>query len=70
MERRACGKGRLSDEKLSRLVPRAVLDVLAANPGMGTITIQTTRAGLNGEWILSVRRKKIAEIAAVVSFDP
>lgn len=58
IERRARGKGRLSDEELSHLVPKDVHDVLAANPGMGTITIETTRTELNAEQVYALYKQR------------
>lgn len=57
-KRRSKGKGRLSDEELSRLVPKDVHDVLASHPDMGTITIETTRTRLNAEQVYALYKQR------------
>ena len=56
--KRSKGKGRLSDERLSRLVPKGVHDVLAAHPDMGTITIEITRTKLNAGQVYALYKQR------------
>ena len=57
-KRRSKGKGRLSDEELSRLVPKDMHDVLVSHPDMGTITIETTRTKLNAEQVYALYKQR------------
>lgn len=56
--KRSKDKGRLSDEELSRLVPKDVHDVLAAHPDMGTITIETIRTKLNAGQVYALYKQR------------
>ena len=57
-KRREKGKGRLSDEELARLVPKDMHDVLRDHPGMGTITIETTRTELNARQVFAMYKQR------------
>ena len=57
-ERRKKGKGRLTDEELSLLIPKDMHDVLRTHPDMGTITIETTRTDLNARQVYCMYKQR------------
>lgn len=60
LEKRANGKGRLTDEELDRLVPLAVKDMYENKNEMGTITIKTNRTDLNSFQVYCIYKQRQA----------
>lgn len=59
-QRRANGKGRLTDEELASLAPLCVKDMYENKKEMGTITVKTNRKELNSFQVYYIYKQRQA----------
>lgn len=59
-QRRVKGKGRLSDEELAALQPKALIQIHSDIPEMGTVSIRTNRTELNSMQVYRVYKQRQA----------
>lgn len=57
-QRRANGKGKLTDAELELLIPKSIQQMHKENPEMGTVTIRTNRLDLNAQQVYEIYKQR------------